>query len=54
MDINTLRIIVLLVSFGAFLLLWRWAWSRRQRPAFDAAAQLPFAETGAGNGGEAR
>jgi cytochrome c oxidase cbb3-type subunit 4 len=43
MDINTVRIIVTLLGFGAFLWLVGWTWNRARRGAFDAAAQLPFA-----------
>ena len=39
------------LSFLAFLGIVAWAYSRRRRPAFDEAANAPFAlpdETGAG------
>ena len=42
MDVNTLRIVVTLLSFGAFLAIVGWALSRRRQAAFDAAARLPF------------
>jgi cytochrome c oxidase cbb3-type subunit 4 len=44
MDINELRSLVTVVSFVVFLGILAWTWSARRRPAFDAAAQLPFAE----------
>ena len=44
MDIvDQLRAGVTLFSFLAFIGLWVWAWSRRNRARFDEAAQLPFA-----------
>jgi cytochrome c oxidase cbb3-type subunit 4 len=44
MDLNDLRSVVTLVLFLAFLGIVAWAWSARRRSAFDAAAQLPFAD----------
>ena len=44
MDLNDLRSVVTLVSFLVFLGIVAWAWSARRRSAFEAAAQLPFAE----------
>jgi cytochrome c oxidase cbb3-type subunit IV len=44
MDINTLRGISTLLVLLAFLGLCVWAYSRRRKPEFDAAAQLPFAD----------
>jgi cytochrome c oxidase cbb3-type subunit 4 len=44
MDINDLRIATTLVSFAVFIGIVRWALSRRNRPAFDEAAMLPFAD----------
>ena len=41
--IDHLRAGVTLFSVLAFLGLWVWAWSRRNRARFDEAAQLPFA-----------
>jgi cytochrome c oxidase cbb3-type subunit 4 len=41
-DVNTLRIVVTLVSFVAFLGIVRWALARKNAAAFDEAAQLPF------------
>jgi cytochrome c oxidase cbb3-type subunit 4 len=40
--VNTLRTAVTVLSFVAFIGIVGWAWSRRNRAAFDEAAQLPF------------
>jgi len=42
MDVNDFRIAVTLLSFVAFIGIFRWAWSRRNTARFDEAAQLPF------------
>jgi cytochrome c oxidase cbb3-type subunit 4 len=42
MDINTLRSLVTLLAFVAFIGIVVWAWSRRNQAGFDEAAQLPF------------
>jgi cytochrome c oxidase cbb3-type subunit 4 len=42
MDINTLRAIVTLLTFAAFIGIVVWAWSRRNQASFDEAAKLPF------------
>ncbi|MFT3720704.1 cbb3-type cytochrome oxidase subunit 3 [Pseudorhodoferax sp.] len=42
MDINTLRSVATVLSLAAFIGIWAWAWSRRNRQAFDEAARLPF------------
>ena len=42
MDVNELRVIVTLLSFGAFAGIVGWAWSRRNAARFIEAAQLPF------------
>ena len=47
MDINDLRVIVTLLSFGVFAGIVRWAWTRSNRANFDEAAQLPFANDNA-------
>ena len=44
MDINTLRGIATLLAFGAFVGICLWAYSSRNKPRFDEAAQLPFAD----------
>jgi cytochrome c oxidase cbb3-type subunit 4 len=41
-DINLLRSIITLVSLLMFVGLMVWTWNRRQKAAFDEAAQLPF------------
>lgn len=46
MDVNDLRIAVTVISLLAFLGIVVWAGLRRNRPAFDEAARLPFAEDG--------
>jgi len=42
MDVTTLRIIATLASFTVFIGIFAWTYARRQRPAFDEAAQIPF------------
>lgn len=42
MDVNTLRIAMLVIGLTAFLALVVWAWSRSRKADFDAAAALPF------------
>lgn len=44
MDIDTLRGLGTLFAFIAFLSVCVWAYSKRQKPRFDEAAQLPFAD----------
>jgi cytochrome c oxidase cbb3-type subunit 4 len=41
-DVNLLRTAVMLLSFGVFVGIWRWAWSRRSAAGFDEAARLPL------------
>ena len=48
MSVNDLRIAVTIVSFLAFIGVFAWAWSRRNRSRFDEAARLPFAGDGQG------
>jgi len=52
MDINTLRSIVTVVAFAAFIAIVLWAYSDRSKAGFDQAARLPFDEDedGIGNG----
>jgi cytochrome c oxidase cbb3-type subunit IV len=45
LDVNVLRIAVTVVSFIIFVAIVIWAWSRRNKAAFDEAAQLPFQES---------
>ncbi len=42
MDINLLRGILLVLLIIGFLGLVAWAWSRKRKPDFDAAARLPL------------
>jgi len=42
MDITFWRIVSTLVSFATFIGILVWAFSRRNRQAFDDAARLPF------------
>jgi cytochrome c oxidase cbb3-type subunit IV len=44
MDINDLRVVVTLLSFAAFAGIVVWAWSARNRAAFEQAAMLPFVD----------
>lgn len=44
MDINTLRAIVTLMSFGVFIGIVWWAMAGRNRARFDEAARLPFGQ----------
>lgn len=40
--INTLRSIMTVVAFIAFIGIVVWVWSKRNKADFDEAAQLPF------------
>ena len=54
MDVNTLRSITTVVFLIMFLGIVAWAWSSRNRAAFDEAAALPFGDdelNKANNGG---
>lgn len=42
MDLNDLRSITTVLLFIAFLVIVAWAYSGRNRAAFDEAAALPF------------
>lgn len=42
MDINNLRSAVTVISFLIFVGIIIYAWSRRNKAAFDEAAMLPF------------
>jgi cytochrome c oxidase cbb3-type subunit IV len=44
-DVNVLRVLVTVISFAVFIGIVAWAWSRRNKAAFDEAAQLPFQES---------
>ena len=41
-DVNDLRIAATLVSLLLFVSICGWAWARRNRAHFDAAARLPL------------
>jgi cytochrome c oxidase cbb3-type subunit IV len=47
MDINDLRSIVTVLSALAFAGIVAWTLSRRNKPQFDEAAMLPFADSDA-------
>jgi cytochrome c oxidase cbb3-type subunit IV len=42
MDIDDLRSLITVLAFVAFIGIVAWAYSRRRKPRFDEAAQLPF------------
>ena len=44
MDIVTYRSLSTAALFVLFVALWIWAWSRKRKPDFDEAAQLPLGE----------
>jgi len=44
MDLYTVRIVWTVVSFAVFIAIMVWAYSKRARSGFDAAARLPFEE----------
>jgi cytochrome c oxidase cbb3-type subunit 4 len=48
MGIDELRIAVTIMSFVAFIGVMVWAWSKRNKAAFDEAALLPFTEENEG------
>ena len=54
MDLNDMRVAVMLLGLVLFLGICAWSWSSRRREAFDEAARLPFAddESGLGARGE--
>ncbi|RZI70032.1 MAG: CcoQ/FixQ family Cbb3-type cytochrome c oxidase assembly chaperone [Variovorax sp.] len=41
-DITTLRVAATVACFIVFIGIVAWAWSRRNAPAFQEAARLPF------------
>jgi cytochrome c oxidase cbb3-type subunit 4 len=51
-DVNTLRSTVTVVLLLIFLGICVWAYTRRNRARFDAAARLPFDDEAAGSGHE--
>lgn len=42
MDINDLRVVLLVLAFIAFIGICVWAYSRKRKRDFDEAARLPF------------
>ncbi|MBU3646874.1 MAG: cbb3-type cytochrome c oxidase subunit 3 [Limnohabitans sp.] len=42
MDVNDLRAITTVISFALFIGIMVWAFSRRNKEDFDAAAKLPL------------
>ncbi len=44
MDINTLRIILLVLCFGAFIGIVWWAYGGKRKQRFEEAGRLPFNE----------
>jgi cytochrome c oxidase cbb3-type subunit 4 len=48
MDINTFRGIVTGVLLGLFVWLCIWAWSKRRKSSFDAAARMPLEDDSKG------
>ena len=42
MDVNDLRIVTTVISFAIFIGILVWAFSRRNKEDFEAAAKLPF------------
>lgn len=56
MDVNDMRIVIMLLGLVLFLGICAWAWSSRRRTDFDEAARLPFLEDEslAGSMGEQR
>ena len=42
MDVNDLRVVTTVLSFAVFIGILVWAFSKRNKEDFDAAAQLPL------------
>ncbi|MEY4341390.1 MAG: hypothetical protein RL541_894 [Pseudomonadota bacterium] len=42
MDVNDLRAVTTVISFAIFIGIMVWAFSRRNKEDFDAAAKLPL------------
>jgi cytochrome c oxidase cbb3-type subunit 4 len=42
MDVNDLRAVTTVISFAIFIGILVWAFSRRNKEDFEAAAKLPF------------
>ena len=54
MDLNDLRSLVTLISFGIFAAIAAWAWLPRNRGRFEDDAMLPFQDEGTSDQGSAR
>jgi cytochrome c oxidase cbb3-type subunit 4 len=56
MDVNDMRVAVMLIGLVLFVGICAWTWSSRRRAAFDEAARLPFLDeaTGLDSHGEKR
>ena len=48
MNVNDLRVAIMLLALVLFLGIWAWAWSARRRADFDEAARLPFLDEESG------
>lgn len=48
LDFELLSGVVTIVWFVAFIALWLWAWSRRRRAVYEAAARMPLDQDGSG------
>jgi cytochrome c oxidase cbb3-type subunit 4 len=44
MDLDTLRTVIEVLAFAAFVGVVAWAWSARRRDDFGRAARIPFDE----------
>ena len=44
MDSDIVRGAILVAMIIGFLGMWAWAWSKKRKPEFDRAAQLPLEE----------
>jgi cytochrome c oxidase cbb3-type subunit IV len=50
MDVNDMRVVLMLLGLVLFLGIWAWTWSSRRKAAFDEAARLPFLDDEPGAG----
>ncbi len=48
MDVNDMRVAVMLLGLVLFLGIWVWSWSSRRRADFEEAANLPFVDDESG------
>jgi cytochrome c oxidase cbb3-type subunit 4 len=48
MDVNDMRVVIMLVGLVLFVGIWAWTWSSRRREAFEEAARLPFLDDESG------